>query len=235
MSNDKVVEAAKKAEEQLRKTREAEDTLSAARSAAAVAMEEVIRVGREAEGLVTKVKEAQDILATIKLEAKVATEEAKMAGKREEKKEPLVTEVVEVSEIKPTGADKKLVLDFLQKNSWELRKNIKGVTDIRFEDDPPRVVFAVVSPEVKVPAPLEHNGVEIAVELEVRAAISTGTIPLGEDGSEGEIFHRSIAGEGAKALGIKDALGPHSATSESVKKREAYEAWIKRHPGVKRQ
>ena len=198
--------------------------------------EKAVEAAKKAEEALKEVQEAEKALAAAKLKAKVAAEEAKMAGKKEikeEKKEPLITEVVEVTESKPSsGAGRDLVLDFLQKNAWDLRRTVIGLVDVRFEDDPPRVVCAVVSPEVRLPE-FEHKGVKIDCELEVRAAIPAGTVPLGEDGSEDSPYHRSIAGEGAKALGIKDALGPHSATSEGAKKREAYEAWLKRHPGVK--
>jgi hypothetical protein len=220
MSNsDKVSKKAKA----LKKVREAEEALATAKLEARVATEE------------DEIASKKKALATAKLKARVATEEDEIASK----KKPLISEVVEIAEVKKetvvgTDADKKQVLDFLQKKAWDLRKAIHGLIDLHYEDDPPRVIASVVSSEVKIPK-LEHNGVEIAVEIEVRAAIPAGTVSLGEDGSEDSVYHRSIAGDGAKALGIKDALGPHSVSNgEGANKREAYEAWLKRHRAVKR-
>jgi hypothetical protein len=207
--------------------------------------EKAVEAAKIAEEALKKVREAEEALEAAKAEAKMATEEAKLAGKKEtSEKEPLITDIEEISEevvaekvVATDGgenlASKKLILDFLQKKAWDLRKTIKGVVDVRFEDDPPRIVFAVVSSDVTIPR-LEHNGVELKSELEIRAAVSANTVALGEDGSEDSSYHRSISGDGAKVLGITEAVGPHSASSKESQERKAYQAWLKRHPGVKR-
>ena len=73
---------------------------------------------------------------------------------------------------------------------------------------------------------------EIAVELDVKTPVSTGPLTVTDDAPEGEFYSRSIAGEGAKILGIQEAIGPHTVT-EADTKRAAYDAWVKRNSAVK--
>jgi len=239
MSNEEAVKAAKKAEEALNKVREAEAAKLQAELAFEAAKLEA-KAAAEAAKLAGK-KKTEEAPATKLADPPEEAVVLEKADPREifENNEPLITDIEEVPEDKDvveasketSGADKKLVLAFLQKKSWDLRKTIPGVVDIRFEDDPPRVIFAAASSEVKIPE-LEYNGVKIDSELEVRAATKTGTVSVGEDGSEDGAYHRSISGEGAKVLGVTEAMGPHS--SKEAKQRAAYEAWLKRHPGIKR-
>lgn len=245
MSNEEAVKAAKKAEEALNKVRETEAAKLKAELAFEAAKMEA-KVAAEAAKLAGKKKTNMPVEESADPPKDKETWVSEKIDPKEtlEDDGPLISDIEAVPEDKAvveatqekssSGADKKLILDFLQKKSWDLRRTITGVVDIRFEDEPPRVIFAVVSPEVKIPK-LEHNGVEINFELEVRAAVPTGTVSVGEDGTEDTAYHRSISGEGAKVLGVTEAVGPHSASTEAAKQRKAYEDWLKRHPGVKRQ
>lgn len=216
-------EAAKKAEEAIRNAEMLEKIARDAANAAAQAREEA----EQAKGLAKE--------ASKKTKATKAAESVKKAASLAQKDQ---------------SVDRKFVLDYLQKKAWDLHKQLDNIHDIRFEDDPPRVVMVVVpGPEgvEALSAPkLVHNGVEIPVELEVKkpasvmvgenvmddaqnAIITEDEKPASEDD---EVFHRSITGQAAKTLGVKEALGPHSM-DQAAKQREAYAAWLKRHPGVK--
>jgi hypothetical protein len=201
---------------------------------------------QKAEEALKKVQEAKAALEKAEIAAAEAKAEAKVAGKKsptitfadpevkfEERKEgePEITgDVVKVEAV--PGVTKSMVLDFLQKRAFDLRKTVRGLMDIRFEDDPPRVVFDVVSSEVKIPQ-LDYNGFTLPTEMVVKAVTGTGTtISVNDnDPEKDEVYQRSIDGAGAKALGITEALGPQSMAA--AKKREALEAFWKRHPAVK--
>lgn len=114
-----------------------------------------------------------------------------------------------LSKLKLT-ADKKVVLDFLQKKSWDLRKSNSNIADIRFEDDPPRVVITAVNEDEEFN--LEHNG--LAIEVEVEKA--TNAIMTDDE---------------MKNLSINET--PPNLTH--VKKTKAFEAFQKRHKMVKTQ
>jgi len=205
---------------------------------------------RNAEMLEMIARDAAHAAAQAREEAEQAKDLAKNTSKKKKKAQEALDSIQKAKSLKDkdSGADKKFILDYLQKNSWDLRRQIPNLYDIRFEDDPPRVVIeAVPGPggpnAVKVPE-LIHNGVKLEVELRIKkpnavmlgegANSETNTI-ITEDAKpeeEGGTYHRSISGEGAKVLGITEALGPHSLDTAS-KNRESYAAWLKRHPSIK--
>jgi hypothetical protein len=204
---------------------------------------------RNAEMLEKIARDATQAAAQAREEAEQAKEQAKLATKK--KKEEIVESVKKVSEAvqKNKAVDRKFVLDYLQKHAWDLHRTLDNVFDIRFEDEPPRVVMVVVpgpdGPDAIELPKLMHNGTEVPVELELKkpAAVMVGEnvmeetenaiITQDEDPKDkDEVYHRSITGQAAKTLGVKEALGPHSM-DQAAKKREAYEAWLKRHPSVK--
>lgn len=199
---------------------------------------------RNAEMLEKIARDAVDAAA----QAREQAEQAKALAKDATKKKEVVESIKKVSKAAESQTvDRKFILDYLQKNAWDLQKRLDNVYDIRFEDDPPRVVMEVVpgpnGPESIQKPKLMHNGVEIEVELEFR---TPGPVTVAEneegktivtqdeqpDKEADEVYHRSITGQGAKALGVTEALGPHSM-DKAAKQREAYQAWLKRHPGVK--
>lgn len=206
---------------------------------------------RNAEMLEKIARDAANAAAQAREEAEQAKGLAKESSKKKkaQKAVELVKKVADLAQ-KDQAVNKKFVLDYLQKNAWDLHKKLNNVHDIRFEDDPPRVVMVVVpGPEgvegIEVPK-LIHNGVEVPVELEAKrpTSVMVGENITGDQenaiitedekskNDDDEVFHRSITGQAAKTLGVKEALGPHSM-DKAAKQREAYAAWLKRHPSVK--
>jgi hypothetical protein len=220
-TNQNAAEAAKKAEEAIHKAEALEKTAREATSAAAQAREEAEGAKELAKNLSKKKKDRAEEAATSAKKAKNLSQNGQVV-------------------------DKKFVLSYLQKNAFDLRRQIKNVCDIRFEDDPPRVIIEVLpSPSgINVKAPeLNYNGVKLDVEMKIKKPVSVMVgkdedekntiIKEGEqEQSEDETYHRSITGKSAEVLGITEALGPHSL-DKAPKQREAYEAWLKRHPSIK--
>lgn len=207
-------EAAKKAEEAIRNAEMLEEIARDAIGAAAQAREEA--------------EQAKFMAKTVSKKRKEADESVKK-----------VASVVQKNKI----VDKKFVLDYLQQHAWDLHNKLDNVFDIRFEDDPPRIVMVVVPGPGGIDAmespQLIHNGIKLPVELKAKNLgsvmvgknITTGEIVTEDetqDETKDEIYHRSITGDAAKTLGVTEALGPHSLDN-AAKKREAYEAWLKRH------
>ncbi len=204
---------------------------------------------RNAEMLEKIARDAAEAAAQAREEAEQAKQTAKESAKQKGKAKKAAESIKKAAELAQQGqeVDKSFVLSYLQKHAWDLHKKLDSVRDIRFEDDPPRVVLTVVpGPNGVGEAPtLLHSGVQIPVELEVK---KPSTVMVGENvmddtenaiitedekpQAEDEVFHRSITGQAAKTLGVKEALGPHSM-DKAAKQREAYAAWLKRHPAVK--
>jgi len=222
-----------------------DEKLSAAQ--AAKKAEEAIR---NAEMLESIARDAAGAAAQAREEAEQAKGWAKESSKKK-KVQKAVESVKKAASLaqKDQTISKEFVLNYLQKNSLDLYKKIDGVRDIRFENDPPRIVMVVIPGPNGIEAmetpTLIHNGVELTVELEAKKPSS---VIVGENVTENkdsaiitedekfrgedEVFHRSITGQAAKTLGVTEALGPHSMDT-AAKHRKAYEAWLKRHPIVK--
>jgi hypothetical protein len=179
-------------------------------------------------------------------QAREEAEQAKSLAKATSKKKNKVETTKSKDDLTKSPVDKKFILDYIQNNALDLYGKMNNLLDIRFEDDPPRVVMVVmpVPGGLSTKAPeLVHNGVKLEVEVEFRKPTS---VMLGENEStensiitedensknEDEIYHRSITGKAAEILGITEALGPHSL-DKAAKQRESYEAWVKRHPAIK--
>lgn len=111
------------------------------------------------------------------------------------------------SKSKENSADKKTILDFLQKKSWDVRKNNSNIIDLRFEDDPPRIIVSTARDEE---FNFEHNGKQLLTETEVNLNVMTS--------------------EEMEVLEIKEVTRPNSA---SAKNSKAYEDFLKRHKAVK--
>lgn len=124
--------------------------------------------------------------------------------------------------------DKKLILDYLQKHGWDLRKEIKDVYDVKFEDNPPRVVLVTLS-DMEAPN-ITHEGVKIPVEVEAKSKIKGEDSAVVTTNEQDDVYHRSISGDAAETLHISEAQGPHSKENTNT---EAYKAWVKRHSAVK--
>jgi len=191
-----------------------------------------VEAARKAEEALRNAERLEKEAIEARAVAEKAMKEAKQSGKSKKNE-------------KSNSLNRKFVLDYLQKNAWDLHKQLNNVNDIRFEDNPPRVVMVVVpGPNgTGEPPSLVHNGVEIPVELEVK---TPSTVMVGEningknsiitedkvEKDDDEVYYRSVTGKAAETLGIKEAIGPHSVDKNS-KQRKAYAAWVKRHSGVK--
>ena len=114
---------------------------------------------------------------------------------------------VKKSKPKENSADKKTILDFLQKKSWDVRKNNSNIIDLRFEDNPPRIIVSTARDEE---FNFEHNGKQLLTETEVNLNLMTS--------------------EEMEVLEIKEVTRPNSA---SAKNSKAYEDFLKRHKAVK--
>ena len=205
------------------------------------------QAAKKAEEAIRNAEMLEKIARDAVEEATRAREEAEQA-KALAKKSSKVEKVVEMAaSTEMVVVDKKFILDYLQKNAWDLHKKLNNVYDIRFEDDPPRVVVVAVpgpnGPDAVEKPKLIHNGVEIPVEMEMKKPSpvvmredeeGNAVVTQDEQTDPGadEVYHRHVTGKAAEVLGIGEALGPHS-TENAAKQREAYQAWLKRHPGVK--
>ena len=195
---------------------------------------------KTAEMLEKIAKDAVDAAAQAREEAEQAKKLAKKATKKSKTEKVISTD---------DQVDRKFILNYLQSHSLNLFKKIGNLHDVRFEDDPARIVMVVVpgpSGVVEIPK-LIHENIEIPVEVEEKRPSSVTLVANtldnesaivsdneNEKPEEDETYHRSIEGKAAEVLGITEALGPHSANNPPLAKNsEAYEAWLKRHPAVK--
>ena len=138
---------------------------------------------------------------------------------------------------------KKLVLDYLQENALDLRRKFPTLIEASLGEEPARLILTFASDQ---PAPTVEDLKEtfaFPVDIgtrESKAVVVTDNVEDTTDhenvvavetkSEEDEIYHRTINDDGARILGVKEAVGPHSVKPVD---RDALEQWKKRHSGVK--
>lgn len=125
---------------------------------------------------------------------------------------------------------KKLILDYLQLHTWDLKSQIAELNELKFEDDPPRLVLCMVREVDDLPK-IEFMGRSLPVEIKI-----TGEpVVMKQDGEEmpSPEKHPTVKDDGLyhhNIDGSSEALGPF--TKSGIKNEKAMEEWKKRWPGV---
>lgn len=124
---------------------------------------------------------------------------------------------------------KKIILDFLQNKSYETIKKNTGVFDLKYIDNPDRIL--VTCSDKNILTELEYKGTNLPLEyneIDQKAIVikdNKKTVGVTEVEKKDEVFHREIGEEAAKSLSISEAIGPQSKTDN----KEAFKSWKKRH------
>lgn len=184
---------------------------------------------RNAEMLKTIAEEANAAAEQAMQEAEEAKKAAKISTKTKASKAKASVEKASEAKKKMDDnnewASKSDILSYLQYNKLDLMRTTE-IKDLRLEEDPDRLVMVVYDENSFIPD-LMAGGKKIRVETELE---SKDMIVITEP-KEDEVFHKPLGTEAERALGISEAVGPHS--KDQGKNKKAYDAWLKRHAGVK--
>jgi len=128
---------------------------------------------------------------------------------------------------------KKLILDYLQLHAWDLTSKIAELNELKFEEDPPRLVLCMTREVDDLPK-IEFMGQPIPVEIRVTGEPVVLThdkeqLPTPEKHptvKEDGLYHHNVEGS-------EEALGPFpKAGNKNERVSKAMEEWKKRWPGV---
>ena len=121
---------------------------------------------------------------------------------------------------------KKLILEYLQKNTLDLMEKYKEITEIHYMPKPARIL--IIAKKDFEPPRISYQGkdfkVEVAVNEHYEEPEVTGESP---ELTEWKLRHK------VKPQGVVDNVVDVSASPDKAHDRKAYEAWRQRHSGIK--
>ena len=123
---------------------------------------------------------------------------------------------------------KKEILSYLQKNALELRKKFPTLVNARFEDDPPRMVLEFDSK----PPPTDKFVKTFNFQVEVVTINKADNKKVAGENPNLAAWKERHKDAIAEPVfdGAEESVNPSSKNAKTV---GAYEAWKKRHSGVK--